>query len=337
MRYIFIFTLGIFFRLHADECKEIRAAYDLGSTSIKMAVAKVDHCNKKIHEVLFRANRKIDFQEDLNRSKSGNLSRKIIWKALTIISELHELSRSLKPQRSLVVASSVFNKALNTDDLIVKLWRWLKIPLIILTQKQKGEIGFEAVNSSVQTPRDQIAVWEIGGGSMQFTCLIDQSSEPLVFEGFLASASFKKILIEKIQNRNSSSVTSPNPISPQEGIRALEFLKNYAVRVPPVIRAKLTDPRTKVYGIGGVHSYSLADQLGMPVYDLEAIRDVLNGSYNLSDHEIGGEYYETQISNLLLVAGFMQNLNISEVYSLDISMVNGVLVSDSYWQHSVQN
>ena len=57
--------------------------------------------------------------------------------------------------------------------------------------KQKGRLSFEAVRSTVQTPRERIAVWEIGASSMQFTSIINEK-EPMTFEAILASVSFQK-------------------------------------------------------------------------------------------------------------------------------------------------
>ncbi len=121
--------------------------------------------------------------------------------------------------------------------------------------------------------------------------------------------------------------------SPQldQGERGLSLVEEFSGRVPTEIREKLADSRTRVYGIGGVHSYSISKQVNMPVYNLNSVKEALNNSYNLSDAEIGGEYAETEVSNLILVAGFLKNLNISQVFSLDISMVNGLLVSNQYW------
>lgn len=331
MKYLCIFFFAVNYYLSASNCHEVRTVYDFGSTSIKVAVAKVNHCHNQITEVLYKSSRRVDFLEDLNQSKSLNLSRKIIWRTLSIVSELQDITKQYDAQRNLVVASSVFNKALNSAEIIRKLWKWFKLPMIILSQRQKGQVAFEAVSSNVKNNRSNLVVWEIGSGSMQITSLIDEGTEPYVFEGFLASTSFKEIIIEKVQKKNSRQLNSPNPITKSQGELSLKMLEDYTNRVPPIIREKLMDSHSKVYGIGGVHSYSLADQLGMPIYDLDSILDVLNNSYGLNDDEIGGDYFETQISNLILVAGFMKNLGISEVYSLDISMANGILVSNSYW------
>ena len=324
---LFLITLN---QLMAKECREIRMAFDLGSTAIKMAVAEVDFCETKILDVILRESRRIDFQSDLYKSDNQCFSRKIMWEALSVISEMNHLAKPYKPKRSIAVGTSVFRRALNSIHFSNKLEKWFKLPLIILSPKQKGRLSFEAVRSTVQTPRERIVVWEIGASSMQFTSIINEE-EPLTFEAILASVSFKNMFINKIQMRTSDTDFSPNPISTEQGEHGLSLVEEFSERVPTEIRQKLADSKTRVYGIGGVHSYSISKQVNMPVYNLNSVKEALNNSYNLSDAEIGGEYAETEVSNLILVAGFLKNLNISQVFSLDISMVNGLLVSNQYW------
>ena len=330
MKIFFLLLLTTLNQLAAKDCREIRMAFDFGSTAIKMAVAEVDFCETKILDVILRVSSRIDFQSDLYQSKNQQFSRKILWKALNIISDMHQLADSYKPKRSVAVGTSVFRKASNSIQLSNKLEKWFKLPLIILSPKQKGRLSFEAVRSTVQTPRERIAVWEIGASSMQFTSIINEK-EPMTFEAILASVSFKNMFMDKVQMRTYNTHLSPNPISMEQGERGLSLVEKFSERVPAELRQKLADSRTRVYGIGGVHSYSISKQVNMPVYNLNSVKEALNNSYDLSDSEIGGEYADTEVSNLILVAGFLKNLNISQVYSLDISMVNGLLVSNQYW------
>ena len=331
MKLFCFLILGLLQQVHSKDCHEVRMALDLGSTAIKMAVAEVDFCNSKISDVFVRVSRRIDFQDDLLKSGEKQLSRKIMWKGLQIISEMFNLAKPYKVERSLAVGTSVFRRAINANEFTNKLQKWFDLSFLVLSPKQKGKLSFEAVRSTVQTPRKDIAVWEIGAGSMQFSSMIDDDPEPFTFEAILASISFKNMFINKVQMKNSMTISSPNPIIREQGELGILIVEEFSNRVPPVLREKLADSRTRVYGIGGVHSYSVSNQVNMPVYDLGSVSEALENSYDLSDEDIGGEYAATDVSNLILVAGFLNNLNISQVYSLDISMVNGVLVSNDYW------
>ena len=330
MKILSLLFLIILNQIDAEECREIRMALDLGSTAIKMAVAEINSCDAKIVDVLFRVSRRIDFQSDLHQSANQQFSRKIMWKALGIISEMHNLAKPYKVKRSIAVGTSVFRMASNANEFSNKLQKWFKLPLVILNPKEKGRLSFEAVRSTVQTSREKIAVWEIGASSMQFTSMID-NTEPFTHGAVLASVSFKNMFIDEVQKKNSKIVSSPNPISREQGELGLLISQEFSNRVPSVLRKKFADSSVRVYGIGGVHSYSISNQVGTPFYDYSSVINILNSSYGLSDIEIGGDYATTEVSNLVLVAGFLKNLNIAQVYSLDISMVNGVLVSNNYW------
>jgi exopolyphosphatase/guanosine-5'-triphosphate,3'-diphosphate pyrophosphatase len=57
----------------------------------------------------------------------------------------------------------------------------------------------------------------------------------------------------------------------------------------------------------------------------------LNKGISLTDKEIGGQYADTEISNLILVLGFMQQLGISEVMTQNINLADGVLLNPAFW------
>jgi exopolyphosphatase / guanosine-5'-triphosphate,3'-diphosphate pyrophosphatase len=50
-----------------------------------------------------------------------------------------------------------------------------------------------------------------------------------------------------------------------------------------------------------------------------------------TDDEIGGEYAATDVSNLILVYGFMKELGIENIIPMNITMNDGILVSETYW------
>jgi exopolyphosphatase/guanosine-5'-triphosphate,3'-diphosphate pyrophosphatase len=81
--------------------------------------------------------------------------------------------------------------------------------------------------------------------------------------------------------------------------------------IPTGIKQALTT--RKVIGIGGVHNYSLGRQLHMKTYDMASLRKFTAAQVWKGDSELQGEYRDTDISNLLLVQGFMEALHIPAV------------------------
>ena len=51
----------------------------------------------------------------------------------------------------------------------------------------------------------------------------------------------------------------------------------------------------------------------------------------LTDTEIGGKYAATEISNLTLVLGFMNELGIEKVMTVKANMAHGILIYPRFW------
>jgi hypothetical protein len=51
----------------------------------------------------------------------------------------------------------------------------------------------------------------------------------------------------------------------------------------------------------------------------------------LNDKEIGGRYADTEISNLILVLGFMEKLGIKEVIPVNVNLADVILIDPEFW------
>jgi len=90
---------------------------------------------------------------------------------------------------------------------------------------------------------------------------------------------------------------------------------------------------TVVIGIGGVHNQSIRKQVKkVASYSRENIMNVLQDRLDLTDEQIGGQYADTEVSNLILVLGFMQKLEIEEVLLADVNLTDGILVDPAFWR-----
>ena len=102
---------------------------------------------------------------------------------------------------------------------------------------------------------------------------------------------------------------------------------------PQEVVELLANPTLKVVGIGGVLNGSIKGQTRVKEsFRLRDVRTAITKRLNLTDEEIGGEYASTDLSNLIMVDGYMEYLGISEVHPLDVDMTDGVLISPSFWE-----
>jgi len=120
--------------------------------------------------------------------------------------------------------------------------------------------------------------------------------------------------------------SSPNPIGDDAG-NALKFVEFYASNDVDASLKRLI-PHRKIIGIGGVHDYSLRQQFGNKPdsYTLTQLSTLAGKQVIKRDDELHGDYRATDVSNLLLVEGYMRALNIPEVTLVKASLVQGLLV-----------
>jgi len=335
---ITIFCLG-FLSLSATlaeekkSCKVTRAAYDIGSGTTKMAVADVDVCKNKILQVHDRAYRKVSYEDDLFRSKDQKLSRRVAWRGVDVLKHLKKKAEKYGATEHVAVATSVFRRARNSEAFMRKVSKWTGIKVNIVSQNEEGALGFKAVCAVVETPCDQLVSWDIGAGSMQIVGM-DEKQKIQVFRGRLASINFRNRVIKEIKGEDPKVTKSPNPMNAKEVKDAIRLAKIDAKEVGEFFLKKIAN--STVYGIGGVHYYSVAGQVGLPIYDADMVEAEIKNRIGWDDRKLGGDYSSTQVTNLILVSTFMRELGANDVMSLDINMVNGTLISPKYWDSTPQ-
>lgn len=319
-----LFTINSAF---AKSCQEVRLGLDIGSGSTKMMVAKVDFCQNIILEVLLHESQPIAYNEDLERSSDGHLSPAIIEKGYETLKLMLLKAKTFKPQKSYGVATSVFRKAKNGKAVIKSFAIKLKTRLEVISQVEEATLGFLAAKSVIdkKMPGDKkIIVWDIGGGSMQMFGL-DEKKRPLMYLGDLASVTFKNMVIEVIERKNPDTVFTPNPIK-EHREQAIALARAYAkLHVPAVMKKEIKN--RVVVGIGGVHTQSIKNQLQLKEMDYtQADLDKASREQVLkTDAELLGDYKSTDVTNLLLVQGFMEALGLNVVHIVNASLIQGVM------------
>ena len=153
----------------------------------------------------------------------------------------------------------------------------------------------------------------------------DEGGEFMIYESKFGAQQMKESIIRQVKRVDSST---PNPISQDQYLTSKGLAVMAASDVPEDMRLRMMDSSMKVIGIGGVHYYSIRDQTRVEdKYTIRDVRQAIIKRLDLTDDEIGGDYAETDLSNLIMVDGFMEHLNISEVYPLSVNMTDGVLLN----------
>ena len=324
--------------LLGDECSQIRAAFDVGSESSKLTVARVDTCTQTIIEILHRQDIRVPYKSSLDASPDQRFSADVMQRGEEALRHLLAAARQHGAEVHAGGATSAFRQAGNAGEFIEEMNEKLQLNIQIVSQAEEGALGFiGAARKFGAEPRDAI-VWDIGGGSMQITAW-NEKQQVEVYQGEIASIDFKNTLINRIQGHSLTKVTTPNPIDAATAKAGIHQAWTLAAKDVPVwMKAKIVGNTANLVGIGGVWYYSIRGQLEEAgqfkdkLITLAALRATIDHQLGKTDAEIGGDYADTQVSNLLLVTGFMQALGVSKITPLKVSLVEGVLVKPSYWQ-----
>ena len=111
----------------AKICVENRAAFDIGSGTTKLVVAQVNFCHQKVEKILLERNMPVGYQDDLEKSKSGIFSPKIMKEGMEVLKSLKEMALFFKPKKFRAVATSAFRKAQNGSQLVKEIESKLKL------------------------------------------------------------------------------------------------------------------------------------------------------------------------------------------------------------------
>lgn len=315
----------------SDRCLEVRAGIDIGSGTSKIQVAEVNTCTRTLGKVLYQDQQPVAFGDDLTRSADGTLSADIQAKGQAVLKSMIAAAKPFHPKRISGVATAVFRNAPNGALVINQFSQQTGASLRVISQQQEGELGFLSARAALNQPglsNEDLLVWDIGGSSMQMTTWDQQRGVSRVnsYLGKLASVSLKNMIISVLMNKPLSAQASPNPIGDYQD-QVLRLVRFYAANDVSAQIKQAASHKT-VLGIGGVHGFSVRDQLGAGAgeYSVQDLARVAAERVKLSDSQLSGDYKATDVSNLLLVEGYMQALGIEKVKIVKASLVQGVLL-----------
>lgn len=329
----------------STECgQEKRAAIDVGSGTTKFKVAEVDTCHSRIKNILYTDQKKIDFKQSLELSTDGNFSQSLQTDFLSAMETWRSKAKEFNAKNIRGVATAAFREARNANHFI-ELARGKGIDIKIINQTEEATLGLRSVQAHLPLSFSisNIVVWDIGGGSQQIIAmpsrpLQEQPTPPpsFIYQGTIASVSFRNQVISQIKKQDVTKTQSPNPLSKAEITASITLAQQRAQQqVPQALKKHLRSSNIIVVGIGGVHAKSLAHQLNsyinkdtppFKIYHRTHLRQVLEGRAGWTDEKIGGSFASTDITNMALVLGYMETLSIDTIHTLDVDLTDGLLI-----------
>jgi exopolyphosphatase/guanosine-5'-triphosphate,3'-diphosphate pyrophosphatase len=317
-----------------NSCLVKRGAIDIGSGTSKLVLATVNKCNNTIDHIMFEAHRAIGFKQALQTSKDNKFSPAIINTAIRELNHLMQLAQRENVTNIRAVATSAFRTAANATEAVAIIKNTLKLPIQVITQTDEALFAFNAAmslakkNKIIAQKAKDVTVWDIGGGSMQI--VKNGEKGQTIYLGKIASVSFKNKVLKDILKRDFDK--SPNPLGKKNAIEAMNISRRYANKHAIPLLGKLS--KHTIIGVGGVHYYSVKNQVEsvFNYYDQGDLLETLLLRSKYDDKRVGGNFAQTDVTNLALVLGHMQSLGIEKVYPVKINMAHGVLITAPLWK-----
>lgn len=330
MRITAVFCLLVLLGLAVSARAETRAAFDIGSVTLRMQVAEFHTVDGTLRMASKdRDEARIDLAADM-AANAGAISVEKIDAVAAVLQGLAEKARAMGADKLLAVAGSSFREAANGRAAANRLRMLSGVEVLVLSSREEGALNMAGAALRAGAPRDNLCMWDIGGTSMHILC---SSTTPAAeYDSSVASVTFRDRVIRQVQSADPAQKPSPNPLGVAGAQRAVALAAQLAADVPPGVGEALSASGVVVAGVGGVHAKSIAGQLGdMQPYDAARLQALLARQALLDDAAIGGDYADTQVSNIALVLGYMNALRIRQVVPVAADITDGLLVSPGYW------
>jgi hypothetical protein len=331
----------------SSSCEKVRASFDVGSSSTKMKVLKIDICKGKILETLYPKTKEeedlarvnIPFMKDLiqhtqDAEKDTSIPEesvpsfsRTLWIAEVEFSKLKKQAEPFKPQDYIGVATEAFRRAKNSDYIVnYVLNRKLGIKIYIPQPSQEALIEWMGASATFKDINDveprMIITFGISDESMQIGAKT-QGGNFTAFTSRLASDNMLSYALEKV-DRDAKTFL---PLSRPEIESLIEAASREATGADQELKDKMSELEVVVLGLGGVINKSVNSTLVSLIPGSEnrkyfTISDMTEAIYHLADkgysdsifEKVPEEFRNNVPANMALVLGVMKALGIEKVY-----------------------
>lgn len=329
-----LLSLGLSMCVSAPACSSnvIRAAIDVGSGGPKLRVAEVDLTTHKIVKVLHIGEYHVVFQDALSRSEDRTLSPEIMLLGLKAIKDAITMAKTFETDGIVIIGTSIFRNAANGEQFASAIHSETGLRIHILDQDLEGKLAFQAALAHSNANSENLVVWDIGGGSTQFIGLSEEDSY-LVDKDSVASGPFKDFIIESIQQRNIQEHRTPNPISHVHAIFAEAHAISLSAKVDQIFQNKIRSPATQVVGVGSAFGRGISPLVRKNPFTIDDLTHAVWGIVGKADCDLGNSVFScVEVTNALLVLGFMKGLGIEQMNTADVNNADGAMVYKTFWE-----
>ena len=357
-----ILKLGIFLAISIAsvnsfaDCFQKRAVIEFGSGNTKALVANVNTCvtpNKFVP--IARIEEPIQYRN--NTVMMGGvryLSQKVMTEGKIATLKILKKIKDLEVDQVQAIATSVFrsqaideNGTINGRLYLNSLTSLFNLKITVLGQYQEGILSAEAAISELsnQHPdfqRQDLIIWDIGGGSTQIVLPGEKIDEyDGIYLGEYGSATIQEYVNAVLKNITSDITCSANPVELTHVTSIFGHVKKLIEKkISPELGDKILSRKT-IIGIGGVHKYSNCELIyGAPHcrYNTKDLYYAIEQYAGLTDQQLYDQgrcsefkYCRDKITNAAMIYTLMTAMGKTEVQTAMATAKEGVMITPSFW------
>jgi exopolyphosphatase/pppGpp-phosphohydrolase len=232
---------------------QVRAAIDFGSGGIKIMEAEIDpDAGRIVGQPLLNTWTKLKLTEDV-AAHNGLISPEMEAKAISILRGFQEAAYAAFPggqPQFAGIATAVFRKAHNGQEVLQHIRDELGMELKVLSQDDEGRVGFVTAQAVYpEVAPEHLIAYDSGSSSFQLTVQTAQGYQ--VYQGPLAHGNVRIMLSQEIRGGHVlTQEESGNPISAEEIRQLRSMIRDGLPPAPDWLRERLNDDRKVVAGFG---------------------------------------------------------------------------------------
>jgi exopolyphosphatase / guanosine-5'-triphosphate,3'-diphosphate pyrophosphatase len=303
----------------------VRAAIDIGMGGPKLLIAEIDVEANKIVNTVHSQKCFVNFYV----GKDRRLSSEVMEQGLAAFKTMLDAARSFHADGIVAIATASLRSASNGLEFAQIIQDETGIQVHIIDQELEGQLAFQAVLAKMDVAPEDLVVWDIGGGSIQF---IAQSADGsfLVDCGNEGVGAFNEHIISKIQCRNMGERKTANPLSASEISQAEMHARDLSQGVHAFFKEKCASTETTVVGAGSVFGYGVASLVGKHAFSLDEMTEGISRLPDKTDADFDGSFAFCE--GVLLAYGYMQGLGIKHMHIVHVNNADGALVHLPFWE-----
>lgn len=304
---------------------ERRMAIEINANTIYFAIADVNKKTDKIYRHLDYGSLEAGFYDDLSSGDNHFFSSFMLKKAQRLFHKLRTRQEHFKAVKVRAIATDTFREAHNAEELVQIVRRTTGIDIRILSPEEEDRMDFFSAFRATDNSETPV-VWDIGKERFQLI-ISDPEAGPFTHKGDFGSVSFMKYLKEVVQKKPPHFPGSLSPLSTKELEAGITFARYLARRTPVNIRKELKRDKVKITGIGPVFQEGFVEEIAGHRMSL----DKAKLEKYILDHASSSDTNEASFSSAILVFGFMEELDITQMFISDHNSTVGMLEFPILW------